>query len=68
MAGAFFCLETELEELMHSESKQYHFARIEGYRIALAHLEDQFRDAAVNLEQMDAAVVEQLAKETLCAP
>lgn len=53
---------------MHSESKQYHFARIEGYRIALAHLEDQFRDAAVNLEQMDAAVVEQLAKETLCAP
>jgi hypothetical protein len=40
IAGAFFCLETELEEFMHRESEQYHFARIEGYRITLAHLED----------------------------
>ena len=53
---------------MHRESEQYHFARIEGYRITLAHLEDQFREAAVNLDQMEAAVAEQLAKETLCAP
>ena len=53
---------------MKCESEQYRYARIEGYRITLAHLEDRFRDAAVNLEQMEAAVVEQLAEETLCAP
>jgi hypothetical protein len=53
---------------MKCESEQYRYARIEGYRITLAHLEDRFRDAAVNLEQMAAAVVEQLAEETLCAP
>jgi hypothetical protein len=53
---------------MKCESKQYRYARIEGYRIILAHLEDRFRDAAVNLEQMEAAVVEQLGEETLCAP
>lgn len=53
---------------MKCESEQYRYARIEGYRITLAHLEDRFRDAAVNLEQMEAVVVEQLAEETLCAP
>lgn len=53
---------------MKCESERYRYARIEGYRITLAHLEDRFRDAAVNLEQMEAAVVEQLAEETLCAP
>jgi hypothetical protein len=53
---------------MKRESEQYRYARIEGYRITLAHLEDQFRDAAVNLEQMEATVVKQLAEETLCAP
>ena len=53
---------------MKCESEQYRYARIEGYRITLAHLEDRFRDAAVNLEQMEAAVVDQLAEATLCAP
>ena len=36
--------------------------------ITLARLEEQFKDRAVNLEEMEAAVAEQLAKETLCAP
>ena len=53
---------------MNRESEQYRFARIEGYHITLAHLEEQFKDRAVNLEEMEAAVAEQLAKECLCAP
>jgi hypothetical protein len=53
---------------MKRELEQYRYARIEGYRITLAHLEDQFRDAAVNLEEMEASVLKQLAKENLCAP
>ena len=53
---------------MNRESEQYRFARIEGYRITLARLEEQFKDRAVNLEEMEAAVAEQLAKENLCAP
>ena len=48
---------------MNRESEQYRFARIEGYRITLARLEEQFKDRAVNLEEMEAAVAEQLAKE-----
>lgn len=53
---------------MHRESKQYRFARIEGYIITLARLQEKFEDRGVNLEEMEAAVVEQLAKENLCAP
>ena len=53
---------------MHRESEQYRFARIEGYIITLARLQEKFEDRAVNLEEMEAAVVEQLAKENLCAP
>lgn len=53
---------------MHRESEPYRFARIEGYRITLARLEEQFEDTAVNLEEMEAAVASQLAKENLCAP
>jgi len=53
---------------MHRESEQYRFARIEGYIITLARLQEKFEDRAVNLEDMEAAVVEQLAKENLCAP
>lgn len=52
---------------MHRESKQYRFARIEGYVITLARLQEQFEDTAVNLEEMEAAVARQLAKENLCA-
>ena len=53
---------------MHRESEQYRFARIEGYIITLARLQEKFEDRAVNLEEMEAAVVAQLAKENLCAP
>ena len=53
---------------MHRESEQYRFARIEGYIITLARLQEKFEDRAVNLEEMEASVVEQLAKENLCAP
>lgn len=53
---------------MNRKREQYRFARIEGYRITLARLEEQFKDRAVNLEKMEAAVIEQLAKENLCAP
>ena len=53
---------------MHRESEQYRFARIEGYMITLARLQEKFEDRAVNLEEMEAAVVEQLAQENLCAP
>jgi len=52
---------------MHHESEQHRFARIEGYRITLSRLEAQFKDRAINLEEMEAAVSEQLAKETTCA-
>ena len=52
---------------MHRESEQYRFARIEGYIIMLARLQEKFEDRAVNLEEMEASVVEQLAKENLCA-
>ena len=41
---------------MNRESEQYRFARIEGYLITLARLEEQFKDTAVNLEEMEAAV------------
>jgi len=53
---------------MNRESEQYRFGRVEGYHTTLAHLEKQFRDRAVNLEEMEPAVAEQLAKERLCAP
>ena len=53
---------------MNRESEPYRFARIEGYRITLARLEEQFKDSAVNPAEMEAAVAEQLAKEALCAP
>jgi hypothetical protein len=47
---------------MHRESEQYRLALIEGYRITLSRLEEQFTDRAINLEEMEAAVSEQLAK------
>jgi len=53
---------------MHLESEQYRFARVEGYIITLARLQEQFEDTAVNLEEMETAVAGQLAKENLCAP
>ncbi len=53
---------------MHRESEQYHFVRIDGYIITLARLQEQFEDTAVNLEEMEAAVARELAKENLCAP
>jgi len=53
---------------MIRESEEYRFARIEGYRITLTRLEEQFQDSGVNLEKMQDAVIEQLAKENLCAP
>lgn len=53
---------------MSCESEQYRFARVEAYRVTLARLEGQFRDRAVNLDEMEAAIADQLAKETLCAP
>ena len=53
---------------MIRESEEYRFARIEGYRITLLRLEEQFKDRAVNFDKMEAAVSEQLAKENLCAP
>ena len=53
---------------MHRDSKQYRFARIEGYRITLARLKAQFKDRAINLEKMEAAVAEHLTQEGRCAP
>ena len=53
---------------MLRESEEYRFARIEGYRITLLRLEEQFKDRAISLEKMEAAVVGQLAKTNLCAP
>jgi len=53
---------------MNCESEQYRFARVEAYHTTLAHLEKQFRDRAVDLEEMETAVAEQLARERLCAP
>ena len=52
---------------MNRKSEQYRFARIEAYRITLTRLDEQFKDRAVNFEKMEAAVIEQLAKENLCA-
>ena len=53
---------------MNRESEQYRFARIEGYIIMLARLQEQFEDTTLNLEEMEAAVTRQLAKEnSLCA-
>ncbi|HEX4005477.1 MAG TPA: hypothetical protein VHX60_04850 [Acidobacteriaceae bacterium] len=43
---------------MNCESEQYRFARLEAYHTTLAHLEEQFRDRAVNLGEMEAAVAE----------
>jgi hypothetical protein len=68
VAGAFLCLETESEEPMNRKSEQYRFARIEGYRITLMCLEEQFKDRVVNLDKMEAVAIEQLAKENLCVP
>ncbi|MGB6868818.1 MAG: hypothetical protein WBD93_04330 [Acidobacteriaceae bacterium] len=53
---------------MNRESEQYRFARLEAYHATLAHLEEQFRDRAINLGEMEAAVAEHLGKEWLCAP
>ena len=53
---------------MNRESEQYRFARMEGYIITLARLQEQFEDTAVNLVEMEAAVASQLAKENSCAP
>jgi hypothetical protein len=53
---------------MNRESEQYRFARIEGYRMTLSRLEERFKDSAVNVEQMEAAIAEQLSNRTLCAP
>ena len=53
---------------MNCESEQYRFARVEAYHTTLVHLEVQFRDKAVEIEEMEAAVAEQLARETLCVP
>jgi hypothetical protein len=53
---------------MNRESEQYRFARVEAYITTLARLQEQFEDTAVNLEEMEAAVARQLAKENLCAP
>jgi hypothetical protein len=53
---------------MNPKSEQYRFARVEAYQTTLAHLEEQFRDRAVNLEEMEATVAGQLARGTLCAP
>lgn len=53
---------------MNRESKQYRFARMEGYIITLARLQEQFEDTAVNLDEMEAAVASHLAKENSCAP
>ena len=52
---------------MNRDSEQYRFARVEAYHTTLAHLEKQFRDRAVNLEEMKEAVAEHLGKEWLCA-
>ena len=53
---------------MDRESELYRFARIEGYIITLARLQEQFEGTAVNLEAMETAVARQLAKENSCAP
>lgn len=53
---------------MNRKSEQYRFARIEAFYITLARLEAQFKDRAINLAEMEAAVAEQLTKEALCAP
>jgi len=53
---------------VNRKSEQYRFARIEGYRITLPRLEEQFKDGAVNLEEMKDALSEQLAKRAFCAP
>jgi hypothetical protein len=68
VAGALVCLETESEEPVNRKSEQYRFARIEGYRITLMCLEEQFKGSAVNFDKMETAVIEQLATENLCAP
>jgi hypothetical protein len=57
-----------MEESMNRESEQYRFARVEAYHTTLAHLEKQFKDRAVNLEEMEAAVARELGRERLCAP
>jgi hypothetical protein len=53
---------------MNCEWEQYRFARVEAYHAMLACLEEQFKDRAVNLGEIEAAVAEHLAKEWLCAP
>lgn len=53
---------------MNREPEQYRFARLETYHATLAHLEEQFRGRAVNLEEMEAAVAEHLGAKRLCAP
>jgi hypothetical protein len=57
-----FASKPELEEIMNREPEEYRFARIEGYRITLAGLENPFRDKAVKLEEMEAVAAEYLWK------
>ena len=53
---------------MNRKSEEYRFARIEALHITLARLEGQFRDKAVNLDEMEAAADSELANEAPCAP
>lgn len=53
---------------MDRESELYRFARVEGYRITMARLVEQFKDRTVNLEEMEDAVRSQLAGRALCTP
>lgn len=53
---------------MNRELPQYRLARIEGYRITRARLEQQFSDRAIDVQEVEEAVAAEIKAESLCAP
>ena len=53
---------------MNREMEQYRFARIEGYRITHARLQEQFVDKGISFEALECAVALELAATLPCAP
>jgi hypothetical protein len=59
----------EGEKSMQHEFQQYRFAQIEGHNITRARLEAQFKDGIADLDDIEKAVAQELARESAnCAP
>jgi hypothetical protein len=57
------------EKPMQHEFQQYRFARIEGHNITRTRLEAQFKDGIADLDDLEKAIAQELAREPEhCAP